>query len=109
MMMPSNDRAAKKRVDARFERLQRMCARTYNVGQYDPLSDAAIALEELLDATPSGQELADLVILGWSIDWRREYHDVILLARAVANDGFVIPPAPESDWDALDTDPKWWH
>ncbi len=108
-MTGRDEKAAKKRMDARFERLQMMCARTYNVGEYDPLSEAAVALEELLAAALSGQELADLEVLDWPPDWRRRHVDVMLLARAIANDGFVIPPAPESDWDALDTDPKWWH
>ncbi len=96
-MTRRDDEPAKKRMDARFQRLQRMCALAHNVGEYDPLSGAAIALEELLDAVPSEQELVDLVILGSSLDWRREYVDFILLARAVANDGFVIPPQPEPD------------
>ena len=108
-MAQINEKYAKRRMDARFERLQAMCARTYNVGKYDPLSEAAVALEKLLDATPSEQELADIVVLGSTLDWRREYLDFILLARSIANDGFVIPPKPDPDWDELNADPKWWH
>ena len=39
-MTRRDHKAAKKRMDARFERLQALCARAYNVGEYDPLSES---------------------------------------------------------------------
>ena len=85
--------SARARMDERYRQLLALCAKAYGVGAYagfGPDAEAARQLEELLDTSPSEQELADLQVVGWSPSWRRDFRNSILLAREMAGDDIEV-------------------
>ncbi len=99
------DKGAHARMDERYRELLDLGARAYGTGMYagdGPDPEAARRLEELMDAPPSDQEVADLEVVGWPPTWRRDFVDFILRAREVVGDEFG-----ESDGrDATDPDAR---
>lgn len=95
-MAHDRHRSARARMDERYGQLFTLCAKAYGVGAYagfGPDAEAARQLEELLDTSPSEQELADLQVVGWLPGWRRGFRDSMLLSRKMASDDFEVSEA----------------
>ena len=92
--------SARRRMDERYRELFALCARAYGssmCGGVRPDPEAARQLEELLDADPSPEELADLEAVGWPPTWRRDFVNAILRAREMVGDEFGQSDGPVRD------------
>ncbi len=100
------------RMDELYNELLSLGARAYGAGMYTdvgPDPEAARQLEQLLDAPPSDQELADLEVVGWLATWRRDFVSAILHAREMVGDEFGESDDPVRDATDPDARPRTLH
>ena len=65
---------AKTRIDERHRHVLRLVAKAHGIGDFagsDPDPEAEAQLEALLEAHPSDEEMADLEVVGWKPNWRK--------------------------------------
>ena len=99
-------------MNDRYNELLSLGARAYGAGTcaaVGPDPEAARRLEELLDAPPSDQELADLEVVGWLPTWRRDFVNAILRAREMVGDEFGQSDGPVRDATDPDAGPRALH
>ncbi len=109
-MANGRQQSARARMNACYRELLALGARAYGAGMcagVGPDPEAARQLEELLDAPPSDQELADLEVVAWPPTWRRDFVNAILRAREVVGDEFGESDGPARD--ATDPAPRTLH
>ena len=73
-MMGRDDKAAMKRMDERHRRVLWLVGKAHGIGDFagvDPDPEAEAQLKALLDAPLSGEEMADLEVVGWKPNWRK--------------------------------------